>query len=227
MGCIEAHGHHLPVDVDSSIAERVAEAVSETTGAFVLPVINFVYTGSTKNFPGTFGISMRTMTETIKDIVKDIYRQGFHKIFLLNGNGANMVSVQLASRELLDELEKVGLKLAFASWWDSGVIVPHAGQKETEMYIAACGKEVVRWDKIKDGTIPYPKGFRTNDWTRWAPNDAGVNGEPSKAKPENSGKLFAESVNFICELVDDLKSAGWLSAVTNPTTYLTSASLTG
>jgi creatinine amidohydrolase len=207
MGCIEAHGHHLPLDVDLSIAERMAKEVSKKTGALVLPTINYVYTGSTKNYPGAFGVSIRTTTDTIKDIVKDTFRQGFYKIMFLNANGANMVSVQMAVRELLDEFEDKGLQLAFTSWWDHDIYMKHADATETEMYIAACGKEAIRWDRMVSGNISYPKGHRTNDWSRWSPHTAGVHGDPTKANIENAVKIFERAVDAISKLVEELKAA--------------------
>ena len=43
VGATEQHGYHLPVGTDVFLAEKLAEKVSDRTGALIYPSINFGY----------------------------------------------------------------------------------------------------------------------------------------------------------------------------------------
>ena len=67
-------------------------------------------------WPGTLSFSVKTMISAVEDMVRSAYRQGFHRILVLNGHGGN-----LAARHHLNEVNNdlPDLKIRWYDWWMS------------------------------------------------------------------------------------------------------------
>jgi creatinine amidohydrolase len=152
--------------VDAVIPTRLGELAAEKLGAMVLPAINYGYksqptSGGGSLFPGTTSLDAETLIHLILDILRDTYRHGGRKFFLLNGHYENAAfateAVDLFLREAKDA------KVVLLAWWDvvsqklvdeiwaeagfPGWDTEHASIAETSlmMYFAP---ELVRMDKI-------------------------------------------------------------------------------
>ncbi|MEM4348067.1 MAG: creatininase family protein [Candidatus Anstonellaceae archaeon] len=148
MGAIEAHGSHLPLWTDSVTPYELAKKVSERTGALVLPPINYGFCYTLRPWAGTISLSSSTFAGLIRDITKELVRNGFDKLLFLNGHGANASIASNTLKELADELK---FQACIISWWELpevkkelGSSVGHADENETSLIMA-----LTDWQKIK------------------------------------------------------------------------------
>jgi len=76
IGSTEEHGAHLPLNVDSAsvtyTAEASAKKVTDEHGvtALVAPTIHYTDVGPHKKFPGTIGIKIETLIQTLVEIIE-------------------------------------------------------------------------------------------------------------------------------------------------------------
>ncbi|MEM2235228.1 MAG: creatininase family protein [Desulfurococcaceae archaeon] len=105
LGSLEYHGKHLPIAIDSLIALRLAEELSERLDAIndvcilILQPINY---GFSAEWSDLFSISLRP--ETLLNILRDIYSsmsktKGFKGLLVLNAHGGNTSVVDVFIRE--------------------------------------------------------------------------------------------------------------------------------
>src|ERR1700749_3928024 len=85
IGSTEQHGPHLPLNVDTTLADAVASAVSTSTGVPVLPTLPYgCALGHTRQWPGTVSLSPGTLTAIICEILEDVVAYGFGRILILS-----------------------------------------------------------------------------------------------------------------------------------------------
>lgn len=85
IGGTEQHGYHLPLSTDSITCFEIARRVSQKTGCFVSPVINYSFSGG--ELLGTTDISPQTVGLLLMDICNSLANQGFKNIIILSGHG--------------------------------------------------------------------------------------------------------------------------------------------
>lgn len=92
IGSTEAHGPHLPLDTDRIIAEetcrRAQAPIRDQLGidALILPPLTFTVTEFAKPFAGTLTLPRETMLAFVRDAAREIARQGFRAVCLVNGH---------------------------------------------------------------------------------------------------------------------------------------------
>ena len=91
VGSTEAHGPHLPLDTDVTIARaqalRAAERLGEAgVGAVVLPALNYGLTNYAEGFAGTVSIRPGTLWNLLEDIIVSLREQGVRRVVLSNGH---------------------------------------------------------------------------------------------------------------------------------------------
>jgi len=91
IGATEAHGPHLPLDTDVTIAEAMAGAGGRKLSARGLDVLllpSFVYTPArfAAGFPGTIGIRPETSRSLVLDIAASLARTGVGALAIANAH---------------------------------------------------------------------------------------------------------------------------------------------
>ncbi|MFB3818726.1 MAG: creatininase family protein [Candidatus Methylomirabilales bacterium] len=118
-GSIEQHGPHLPVETDSrlvwEVATRAAARVADRANLLVAPPLYFGYSSHHRTFPGTMTLSGPTYTRVLVELCESLIRNGFRRIFILNGHGGNSDPISMAIRELRDAHDDV--MLGTAAYW--------------------------------------------------------------------------------------------------------------
>jgi creatinine amidohydrolase len=89
IGSTAAHGPHLPLGTDLTIAEAVAEAVlcelrREEVRALVLPGLAYGLTRSSDGFAGSIGLRPGTLWAIVEDVVESLQEQGVRRLVLCN-----------------------------------------------------------------------------------------------------------------------------------------------
>jgi creatinine amidohydrolase len=163
IGATEQHGPHLPTGTDYFTVEHLcleaAHVASEEIPLIVTPALPFGSSDHHLPFGGTLSFSTETYYRVLHDLVLSLARDGFRRIFLVNGHGGNHELAQLAARDVA-LLHPVSVA-AGSYWviaWDAliaananrGCRLPgHAGIFETSMMMA-----------LRPGLVPADRPHR-------------------------------------------------------------------
>ncbi|MBW2340807.1 MAG: creatininase family protein, partial [Deltaproteobacteria bacterium] len=100
LGSTEQEGTHLPIGVDTYVAEEIAQEVAKETGSLVGPTLPVGYSEWFLEFPGTISLKMETFTQVIREYCSSLVHHGFRKFIFVNGHGGNSPGVDVVAREL-------------------------------------------------------------------------------------------------------------------------------
>ncbi len=207
VGSCEQHGPHLPLDVDTRIAQFLADALAEHLGggAVVAPPVTVGASGEHAGFPGTLSVGNEVMASVVVELVRSALpvpgsAEPFAGVVLVNGHGGNIAALGSATGLLVSEGRAV---LAWHPQVPGGD--SHAGRTETSILLHL-EPSCVRMDRAEPGAT-----------TRWrdlapevmagglrdvAPN--GVLGDPTTATAEEGAQVFRD---LVAALVADV--AAW------------------
>lgn len=101
IGCVEAHGQHLPLGCDVFQAREYARLGAEKEPVVVFPVMYFGEKSGAGEFRGTIIFPETLIHEILLQSCKEIARNGFKKILVLNGHGGNSAMLQNFARSIL------------------------------------------------------------------------------------------------------------------------------
>ena len=121
IGSTEQHGPHLPLGVDSYIAEDIAKHLAKVTDIIIAPTITYGYkskplSGGGPLFKGTIDINGETLIHLVTDILCEFARDGFNKIFIENAHFENQAFIEEAMDLATAQFPK--LKVVQSNWWD-------------------------------------------------------------------------------------------------------------
>ena len=214
IGSTEAHGPHLPIDVDTHSADTVARMLAARIDALVAPVIPYSYAQMWMGFPGTMSLTPSTFIDVLSEISLSLVKHGFRRIVLLNGHRPNGTSVDVAARHVVDQVDTdEPLEISALSYWEPGAARVHAIRKSAVGGMGhACELEtsthlwsrphLVHMDRLEgvdtplvgwDLVAPMPAARTYQVWPEAAAKDVAVFGDPSVASAE-SGEAFLEAI---------------------------------
>ncbi|MGD0013053.1 MAG: creatininase family protein [Bryobacteraceae bacterium] len=92
VGVIEAHGPHMGLGADTYLAHSHATAVRRELGvlgikAVVAPPVYWGLMVDTAEFPGSFQVRPETMAGLLEDVMADLKKWGFRRVFCVNQHG--------------------------------------------------------------------------------------------------------------------------------------------
>lgn len=111
-GSTEQHGPIGLIGTDTACAEAIALSAAERTGALVAPPLAYAPAPFNTGFPGTVSIEADLFEALARGILLELYGQGFTRVYLLNGHGANLDPLRSAVAALPPEA------ICMRSWWD-------------------------------------------------------------------------------------------------------------
>lgn len=90
-GATEAHGPHLPLDTDVTIAEAMADSGARKLAArgldiVILPTLAYTPAGFAASFPGTISVRAETSAALITDVAMSLHRNGFGAFAIANSH---------------------------------------------------------------------------------------------------------------------------------------------
>jgi creatinine amidohydrolase len=221
IGALEQHGHHMSMNPDVLLPTAISEKVAEQIDALVAPAIAYGYksqqkSGGGNHMPGTTSLDGITLTNTIKDILKEFARHGVRHVVMVNGHYENSMfiteGVDLAIRELRWEGIR-DFSVVILSYWDyvtedtireiypygfPGWAVEHGGVLETSLMLHL-HPHLVDMSKVVD---QEPATFPPYDFFPVKPEWTPCSGCLSSAKPASAQKgklLFEVCVKGIAE----------------------------
>lgn len=161
IAAVEQHGPHLPVGVDTYIAEgmmaRAMALVPDDLDVLTLPVQTVGKSNEHLAFPGTLTLSAATAIRAWTEIGASVHRAGCRKLVIVNSHGGNVPVMDIVARELRVEFGMVAVTCAWARFGTpDGMFTPeelrhgiHAGDVETSLMLAF-RPETVRMDQAED-----------------------------------------------------------------------------
>lgn len=115
IGSTEQHGL-LSLCVDVILSERVSVEAAEPVGVPVFPVINYGFTPSFVDYPGTVTLRLSTLCALMVDVLNSMVRSGFRQILIVNGHGGNSP----AHGAILEWLDRNrGVQVKWHNWWNA------------------------------------------------------------------------------------------------------------
>ena len=225
VGSIEAHGPHLPLDVDTHQAGEVARRLAERVDAIVAPTIPYGYATTWMNFPGSFTLAAETFQQVVYEIGCSLVTHGVGRILILNAHRPNGTSIDVAARRIVDGAPKTAdLQVTALSYWEPGAAAIHALRRsriggmghacefETSVQLAT-RPDLVKMERL-EGVHPPLVGWdlvgpsdpaRTyQPWPAPSASHPAIFGDPTVATAE-SGERFLEAtiqalVDFVVRL---------------------------
>lgn len=212
---IEQHGPHLPVSVDTTIAEglvgRALELAPPDLPVLALPTLCIGKSDEHLRFPGTLTIDDRTLTAQWTQVGRSVARAGLRRMVILNAHGGQVQFVETVARRLRIE---AGMFVVSAHWprlWGGDPRVPaaeerhglHGGQIETAMMLHLA-PHLVRMEKAapfeswgvaidRGNAILVPEGGVSFGWMAEDLHPSGATGDASRATAE-LGRDIVEAV---------------------------------
>jgi len=163
LGALEAHGEHLPLWTDTITPHKLAQKIAERTGALVLPPVPYGFCYTLRPWKGTISLKSHTLSMVVRDITRELVRNGFDRILFMNGHGGNASIAGNALKELSDEIK---FTACVVSWWEIrelGAEAGHADENEASIVMSLTGwkrraAKPARSQCYFGRVIPMPKG---------------------------------------------------------------------
>ena len=90
IGCVEKHGQHLPVGIDTQVVNQICIEAAKKEPVVVFPPIYFGDVMGHTIVRGGIMFSAELLLQLLKEITSEIARNGFCKILIVNCHGGNV-----------------------------------------------------------------------------------------------------------------------------------------
>ena len=226
VAAVEQHGPHLPLGVDSYIAQayiaRVLPLLPDDLPATFLPVQKIGQSDEHRAFPGTLSFSAQTIIGAYTEIGESLHRCGVRKLVIVTSHGGNVAAVDLVARDLRVRLRMLVVTCAWHRFgYPPGTFERmeqrhgvHAGDVETSL-ILAHRPETVRMEHAVPAvpvTVTMAEDFKWLSAFRpagfgWMTQDlhpSGAVGDATRATAPKGEQALAHGAKAFVELLQDV-----------------------
>ena len=226
LAAVEQHGPHLPLGVDSYIAdaylERARDTVPDDLPVTFLPIQRIGVSTEHLAYPGTLTVSAQTAIAAWTELGNSVARAGVRKLVLVTSHGGNVAAMELVARDLR---ARFGMLAVTVGWHRFGYPADafsseekkhgiHAGDIETSLMLAAKA-DTVQIDKAARATPATvamaqefkwlgayrPAGFA---WMTQDLNPTGAIGDATLAKADKGTAALAQGAKAFVELLGEI-----------------------
>ena len=231
MGSTELEGLHLPLGVDTIVAEGVARNLAGEEGVLIGPLLPIGYSKWFSPFPGTISLEHETLTRVLLEYCRCLINYGVKRIVFLNSHRGNNSGIEVASHTLIMEHHvRVGMlsiwKLANDLTAGSDLIkegkFTHAGEIMTSI-IMALKPETVVTSKIMPDSVKSPEksafdvknslgetGFQSSIQTVYQDirdvTDTGIMGDPTTASAEKGESVLKLIIDYARSFLQEFRN---------------------
>jgi creatinine amidohydrolase len=205
LGAVECHGPHNPMGIEGFVVEELARRLNDRVEAIIAPTIPVSYSRAWNEFPGTLWVTPATLKAYLADICKGLIDNGVRYIFVLNGHGPNVPTVE----EISHDLASRGVRCAQIDLWrfigsvsrdlgESNLPLGHSGELATSVMLAVRGDLVLR-DKMRYESPRQTLATVFPHIIQYYPSSevtpSAFAGEPSKATREKGEEILVRCVD--------------------------------
>jgi creatinine amidohydrolase len=222
MGSTELEGPHLPLGVDTIVADGVARRLDGQPGVLIGPCLPIGYSKWFLPFPGTISLETETLIQVLMEYTGGLISAGIHRFVFLNAHKGNNASIESAARRLVAENRvRVGMLSVWKLAHDLAAVrdrsiqegrFTHAGEIMTSTVMALAPDTVVQ-DRIRPDSVKSPaaSAFKVKNSlgeTEFMDSiqiiyqdirdvtDSGTMGDPTAATPEKGESIIAQIVEY-------------------------------
>jgi creatinine amidohydrolase len=225
LAAVEQHGPHLPLGVDSFIAQaylaRVHRLIPADLPVTFLPLQKIGQSDEHIEFPGTLTLSGQTAIRAWTEIGESLARAGLRKLVLVTSHGGNVAAMELVARDLRVRRKMMVVTCGWHRFGYPEVFAReekkhgiHAGGVETALMLAG-RPDTVRMQNaaaFEPATVGMAKEFRWLGAYRpvgfgWMTQDlhpSGALGDPRVATREAGEAALEHGAKAFVELLTEI-----------------------
>lgn len=207
LSCIERHSHHMPLGTDMYIARDVCERAAKIEPVVVFP--DFIYTQilEARHCAGTIAIDGDLILRLLDNVCREIARNGFKKILILNAHGGNGALIPFFQQTQLQSPRDYAVYFAQRT----NFATDHAGETETSAMLVI-RPDLVDMEKAVSGEgEPQNRmaelrnnGVTTGIWW-YADHPTHYAGDATQGTAEQGERLLESSARALVEAVRAVK----------------------
>lgn len=227
IAAVEQHGPHLPVSVDTEIANgmirETIRLLPDDLSILILPTQCIGKSNEHIRSPGTLTLTAETAIRAWTEIGESVSRAGIKKLVMVNSHGGNVDCIGIVARELRVRFQMLAVQCAWSRFGapegmfgeTENAVGIHAGDKETSLMLHF-RPDLVKMENAenfapttleiaKTFSLLRPTGFTAFGWIAQDLHPAGAAGDASLGNAEKGRRLAEFGAARFIDLLRDVE----------------------